>query len=226
MKNNLAVVKNLNEVHPGGLTEKQQEAEAIEYDRIITGSLFDLLCALKGMEDKKYYLRFGFDSLADYCREKLDMAKQTMYHYLNVADKFLIPGNTGKVSHERLSAIGVGKLKILTGLGKNMTSELMATGEIKLNGKIYSFEDFVQMKRSALVYLISGKEPELEEDEPKQNGDDIPFDTAYRNTEKHFQIVINNIENCSSIKREDRRRILKLIVQAAEIMESILGKTK
>src|SRR3990167_501987 len=125
------------------LTEQQLKEEAFECDRLLRRNVLESFLLLKNMYDKQLHKFLGFETLEEYCLEAFGWAKTTMYIYLNIAAKFpQISPDSDKFQHAGIYAIGAYKLDILTKLDFEQRQELQETGEIDLNDKIYSIEDF------------------------------------------------------------------------------------
>lgn len=199
------------------LIEHQLKEKAIEYDKFLVRGLHEHLSILKEMYEEKLYLYLGFQTLEEYCKDRLNIAKSTMYGYLQVARKFLplakIDENPISPCHG-LIGFGVEKLTILASLEKTILSELIAKGVIKLRLKTYKITDFKKMTAADLRQLISGKTKTIKED-----NDTIPFQKVYNQTEKYFAKIVNDIYCCPTIKEPDANQIEILIKRAALIFD-------
>lgn len=194
------------------LTEDQLKQKATEYDKMLTRGLYENLLLLKGINDEKLYLYLGFESLEDYCKDRWDMAKQTMYHYLNVATKFL--PQSPEVSPGRLFELGIAKMKILAVLEPDTRQELAVKGELKLGGTTYTIQEIKDMNVQTLRELVTGKK---EEKLVKQM--DIPFPKVYDNAEKYFTKIMNDVIACSRIIQPDKVKIRIAIEGAIQVFE-------
>src|SRR3990172_10344302 len=175
------------------LTEEQRKVRAAELDRIATGSFYDLLVALKEINDNEYYRCFDYETMEGYCRERCDIARSTMYSYLQVAYKFLVlMAEAEPVRRVGLSSIPFSKLIILSNLTYTQAKNLVNTGEVEIEGKIYTIADFKGMDIDELRKLINGKDEEAEDGEEKG----VSFEKVYVSTEKYFTKILNNIHNC------------------------------
>jgi hypothetical protein len=191
---------------------KEKRKAAIEYDGLLIRGLHENLFLLKAMHDNKLYSYLGFQSLEGYCKDRLGMARQTMYHYLNVATKFL--PESPEVSPGRLFNLGIAKMKILAVLDETATSELTAKAEIMLSSNIYSIEDLKEMTVDALRKLITGGTTT-----PKTVETDPPFNKVYFSIEKCFREIIKNVLNCSAIPKSDKAEIQYAITGVIEVLD-------
>ncbi len=142
------------------LKAKQLKEKAIECDRLLTRNLLQNLYLIKEIKEQKLYTYLGFNSLEDYGQNRLNLARSTLFGYLQVASKFL-PAiiddkQVSPVQQLDFSELGIEKLKILAILSENLISELITSGSITLDNKTYTIEDFKQMDRDKLRDSCSG----------------------------------------------------------------------
>jgi hypothetical protein len=197
------------------LSEEQRKAKAIELHRVATGGLQDHLYALMLINNDKFYVELGFESMEEYCKEVWSYARSTMFGYLQVATKFLPIGiEENSVQHVGLFSLGLVKLQILSVLEDHLINELAVKGTLKLGDTTYTLQQLREMDREKLRELITGK---VKEPAPPQMN--IPFPKVYDNAEKYFTKIMNDVIACPVIIQPDKVKIRIAIEEAARVFD-------
>ncbi len=210
------------------LTEKEI-TEAKEVLHFTRRGLYEFIYGLKIIKEKKFFKAYGFETMDEFVLAEFDMARATMYMYLNIGQVFLPiilqnEENSQEVQPVGLFSLGPAKLDILTKLGQPIISELITSGSITLGKKNYTIEDFKQMSRDELRSLITGEKEKVKE-EP--NGQlEIPFDKVYSHMEKSLDKMITETRACKTLLDVDQAKIEIKIREIAEIMDSYKPKFK
>lgn len=198
------------------LTNQQLKIKAIEYDRILNRNVLESLLLLKEMYEEKLYTYLGFNSLEDYCLDRLGMARRTMFYYLDIASKFpQILQNFEEVQAPALTILGIEKLKILANLEYEKRLELQENGVVELNGIKYSINDFKQISCKELSDIIILKEEAQITDDSKG----LPFKKVYNQAARDFTRTLNNLKRCTDIPSHDQMEIRIHLQQIIDIYE-------
>ncbi len=201
------------------LTEEQRKAEALKLHEKATGGLFEHLYVLKEINDNKYFIELGFESMAEYCKRTWDYAASTLKEYLLVSNR-LLPTISASVNRRHgvyiedqssvqrigLTSLPLKKLIILSQLEQSQLSKFAENGTIRLRNNIYTLADIKEMDRDSLRSLVNGEKRVVVKKEAETK-DKIPFEKVYKNAEKHFTKLLLELYKCDLIVADHKKEI-------------------
>lgn len=214
----------------------ERVASAAELDKIVTGKLWDFMLALKEINDNKYYIELGYDTLQGYCIYKLDMAYGSAMRYIRIAEKYSffretdssVSSKTGQFSHvkNQIFEIDAVKLDSIGRLPDSKIEQFKQTGKLQLGKEKFTLEDIKAMKREELARIVGYYLGETPKAVAK------PERTLMTNEEKiqtGFRTLMMGLEGYYQAKGyEDdvAKRLGELFKDAIELIEKNICKIK
>jgi len=199
------------------LTDQQRKERALELLKIIRRGMFESCYAMKLVNDNKFYIELGYNSMVEFSASELNYAKSATYAFLQIAERFLPLTNDINLFHDHgMSSIPYYKLTILANLTSEQARELLEKGTFLFEENVYTISDINLMSVDELRLLINGEE----ETEPGiKTSLEIPFQKVYNVVEKAFTKILKNVTNCSDISVPDQKQIELFLAPIANILD-------
>lgn len=103
----------------------QLHAEIQNCAKTAQENLYQMAIGFKKMRDEKLYIALGYDNFGDYCEQKAEMSRRSVYNYITVVEK--LP----KEFVQRLHKFETKKLLMLTEVSEEQRSELVESVDLE-----------------------------------------------------------------------------------------------
>lgn len=221
-QNNLAIYADNN------LAPEERKTRALELHKKATSSILEHLYILKEINDNKFFMELGFETIADYCRSTWDYAKSTVSEYLKVANKLLpvisVSSNNNNISSSNqfdasnFSYLPMRKLVVLSKLNQSQLNYLIKNGKIHLGSRTFTTEDFNEMDYNSLKSLVKGEKRVAIKKERTGDGS-VPFEVATKRIDKYINLILHDIHNCPLFGESDQRLMEGYCVRIIKVYE-------